>query len=55
MDPLRVLLTTDRLLLCTWSAEDAEVLLSLSRDPEVMRYFPGPATRKRRTNLATAP
>src|SRR3712207_8699932 len=23
-----------------WSAEDADVLLALSRDPEVMRYFP---------------
>jgi RimJ/RimL family protein N-acetyltransferase len=51
VDPLiepprdRVLLTTPRLLLCTWSEEDAEVLLALSRDPEVMRYFPGPATR----------
>jgi RimJ/RimL family protein N-acetyltransferase len=46
MDPLRALLTTDRLLLGTWSAEDAEVLLALSRDPEVMHYFPGPATRE---------
>ena len=42
----RVMLATDRLLLCDWSAEDAEVLLDLSRDPEVMRYFPGLATRE---------
>jgi len=41
-----VLRETRRLLLCDWSAEDAEVLLALSRDPEVMRYFPGPATRE---------
>jgi len=41
-----VLLATGRLLLCDWSAEDAEVLLELSRDPEVMRYFPGPASRE---------
>ena len=46
MDPLRVLLQTERLLLCTWSAEDTEVLLALSRDPEVMRFFPGPAPRE---------
>ena len=46
MDPLRVLLRTERLLLCDWSADDAEVLLALSQDPEVMRYFPGPATRE---------
>jgi RimJ/RimL family protein N-acetyltransferase len=39
----RVLLSTVRLLLCDWSADDAAVLLALSRDPEVMRYFPGPA------------
>jgi RimJ/RimL family protein N-acetyltransferase len=44
VDPLRVLLTTDRLLLCDWSADDAAVLLALSQDPEVMRYFPGPAS-----------
>jgi RimJ/RimL family protein N-acetyltransferase len=46
VDPLRVILHTERLLLCTWSAEDTEVLLALSRDPVVMRYFPGPATRE---------
>ena len=46
MDPLRVLLATERLLLCDWSEEDAEVLLALSQDAEVMRYFPGPATRE---------
>jgi RimJ/RimL family protein N-acetyltransferase len=46
VDPLRVLLSTERLLLCTWSDEDAEVLLALSRDSEVMRYFPGPAARE---------
>ena len=50
MDPLiepprdRVLLSTQRLLLCTWSEEDAEVLLALSRDPAVMRWFPALAT-----------
>ena len=41
----RVLLATARLLLCDWSAEDAGVLLELSRDPEVMRHFPALATR----------
>ena len=41
-----MLLATERLLLCDWSAEDMEVLLALSRDPEVMRYFPGPASRE---------
>ncbi len=51
--PERVLLRTPRLLLCTWSQEDAEVLLALSRDPEVMRWFPGPATREQVEQLVT--
>jgi RimJ/RimL family protein N-acetyltransferase len=46
VDPLRVLLASERLLLGDWSEEDAEVLLALSRDPEVMRFFPGPASRE---------
>ena len=59
MDPLtepprdRVLLTTPRLRLCTWSDEDAEVLLALSRDPEVMRWFPALATREQVEQLVT--
>ncbi len=52
MDPLRALLSTRRLLLTDWSAEDAEVLLALSRDPEVMRYFPALATRENVDQLA---
>ena len=39
------MLTTPRLLLGTWSDEDSEALLALSRDPEVMRWFPALATR----------
>jgi RimJ/RimL family protein N-acetyltransferase len=53
-------LSTPRLVLGTWSDDDAEGLLELSTDPEVMRHFPGPATReqimgmvqKHRDNLA---
>ena len=53
-------LTTDRLVLGTWSDDDAHDLLALSTDPEVMRHFPGPATgeqidglvRRHRENLA---
>jgi ribosomal-protein-alanine N-acetyltransferase len=41
-----MLLETRRLLLCSWSEEDTQVLLDLSRDPEVMRNFPGPANRE---------
>jgi RimJ/RimL family protein N-acetyltransferase len=39
-------LTTDRLVLTTWSDADARALLQLSQDPEVMRHFPAPATRE---------
>ena len=53
MDPARVLLETRRLLLCTWSEEDAEVLLALSRDPEVMRWFPALATPEQVEQLVT--
>ena len=53
MDPARVLLRTRRLLLCSWSEEDAEVLLDLSRDPEVMRWFPALATRDQVEQLVT--
>ena len=49
--PERVLLRTERLLLCDWSAQDAEVLLALSRDPEVMRWFPALATREQVAQL----
>ena len=53
-------LTTQRLVLGTWSDEDAAGLLDLSTDPQVMRYFPALATRdqiqglveKHRENLA---
>ena len=45
-DPWRGNLTTDRLVLGTWSDQDAEALLELSTDPEVMRHFPAPATRE---------
>lgn len=45
-DPSRGNLTTDRLLLRSWTDEDAEALYQLSTDPEVMRHFPGPATRE---------
>jgi RimJ/RimL family protein N-acetyltransferase len=38
-------LTTERLVLGTWSDEDAEGLLELSTDVEVMRHFPALATR----------
>ena len=51
--PDRVLRSTPRLLLCTWSEEDAEVLLALSRDPEVMRFFPALATREQVQQLVT--
>ena len=45
-DPPRGNLSTQRLVLATWSDEDAEGLFELSTDPEVMRHFPGPATRE---------
>jgi RimJ/RimL family protein N-acetyltransferase len=53
VDPARVLLETRRLLLCSWSEEDAAVLLALSRDPEVMRYFPAPATPEQVARLVS--
>ena len=43
MDPLTDAVdetVTDRLVLRGWNEEDVEPLLSLSSDPEVMRYFP---------------
>jgi RimJ/RimL family protein N-acetyltransferase len=55
MDPLTVegqergsspVLTTSRLVLRTWTDEDAEVLYRLSNDPEVMRFFPSMPTRE---------
>jgi RimJ/RimL family protein N-acetyltransferase len=50
MDPLTELpggnLTTERLVLRNWGDADAEGLFELSTDPEVMRHFPGPATRE---------
>jgi len=39
-------LTTERLVLGTWSDQDAEGLLALSTDVEVMRHFPALATRE---------
>jgi RimJ/RimL family protein N-acetyltransferase len=54
-------LTTERLVLGTWTDTDAEGLLELSTDPEVMRHVPALATREQiealvarhRDNLAT--
>ena len=39
-------LTTARLVLRNWEDADAEGVFELSTDPEVMRHFPGPATRE---------
>lgn len=36
------MLTTDRLLLRGWRPGDADALLAMSTDPEVMRFFPRP-------------
>jgi RimJ/RimL family protein N-acetyltransferase len=37
-------LSTDRLVLRTWTDDDVASMLALSTDPEVMRYFPAPMT-----------
>jgi len=39
-------LSTERLVLGTWSDDDADGLLRLSTDPEVMRHFPALATHE---------
>jgi len=39
-------LTTDRLLLRTWRAEDRVPFARLNADPEVMQFFVSPMTRK---------
>jgi RimJ/RimL family protein N-acetyltransferase len=38
-------LTTERLLLRQWKDSDHEPFAAMNADPEVMRYFPAPATR----------
>ena len=45
-EPVGGNLTTARLVLGTWSDEDADGLLELSNDREVMRHFPGLASRE---------
>lgn len=45
-------LRTDRLLLRPWRQADLEPFSELNGDPEVMRYFPHPLTRKESDNLA---
>lgn len=45
IDPAAGNLTTQRLVLTTWSDEDAEGLFALSNDPEVMRHFPSMPSR----------
>ena len=60
-DPPGGNLSTERLVLGTWSDQDTEALLELSTDPEVMRHFPAPGTREQiealvarhRANLAS--
>jgi RimJ/RimL family protein N-acetyltransferase len=46
IDPAHGNLTTERLVLGSWSDEDADGLFALSTDPEVMRHFPALATRE---------
>ena len=45
-EPVGGNLTTERLVLASWSDEDADGLFELSNDPAVMRHFPGPASRE---------
>ena len=44
-DPAGGNLTTERLVLGTWTDEDADGLFAVSNDPEVMRHFPSMPTR----------
>jgi len=50
-DPAGGNLTTERLVLGTWSDEDAEGLFELSNDPEVMRHFHAMPTRDQVQNM----
>ena len=51
-DPSGGNLTTERLVLRSWTDEDADALFRLSTDPEVMRHFPGFATRQQIHEMA---
>ena len=39
-------LTTERLVLRTWTDDDIGPMLAMSTDPEVMRFFPAPMTAR---------
>ena len=45
-------LSTERLLMRRWRASDRAPFAALNADPEVMRYFPAPLTRRESVALA---
>ena len=47
-------LTTERLILRPWRAEDLEPFAAMSADPEVMEHFPSTLTRAESDAVATA-